>query len=214
MAFGYQNTNPPPSDDHWLAPYWKIGRKQAEMECALLESKPAVAPPVDEKAEWQAFLDWAWKKEGEAIGRMEGRDAVWAGWHARAMLAASTAPAQSCGDAEQSAAPQVESFPYQRTFDAIAAATRMLDSGHLAISVNDFKKAFYAEQADEAVTVDIFYWLETEVTAISCRYHGDPSYDHDAYWMRDRVVKLIGEARNVFAARTANDHDKSHFAER
>jgi hypothetical protein len=30
MAFGYQNTNPPPSDDHWLAPYWKIGRKQAE----------------------------------------------------------------------------------------------------------------------------------------------------------------------------------------
>jgi hypothetical protein len=68
---------------------------------ALLASKPAVAPPVDEKAEWQAFLDWAWKKEGEAIGRMEGRDAVWAGWHARAMLAASpTAPAQSCGQAE------------------------------------------------------------------------------------------------------------------
>jgi hypothetical protein len=76
----------------------------------------------------------------------------------RAMLAASpTAPAQSCGD---------------------------------------------AEQADEAVTDDVFGWLETEVTAISCRYHGDPSYDHDAYWMRDRVVKLIGEARNTFAART------------
>ena len=56
-----------------------------------------------------------------------------------------------------------------------------------------------AEQADEAVTDDVFDWLETEVTAISCRYHGDPSYDHDAYWMRDRVVKLIGEARNVFA---------------
>lgn len=31
MAFGYQNTNPPPSDDHWLAPYWKIGRLQAEV---------------------------------------------------------------------------------------------------------------------------------------------------------------------------------------
>jgi hypothetical protein len=58
-----------------------------------------------------------------------------------------------------------------------------------------------AEQADEAVTDDVFDWLETEVTAISCRYHGDPSYDHDAYWMRDRVVKLIGEARNTFAAR-------------
>jgi hypothetical protein len=59
-----------------------------------------------------------------------------------------------------------------------------------------------AEQADEAVTDDVFDWLETEVTAISCRYHGYPSYDHDAYWMRDRVVKLIGEARNVFTART------------
>lgn len=34
MAFGYQNTNPPPSDDHWLAPFWKIGRKQAELEAS------------------------------------------------------------------------------------------------------------------------------------------------------------------------------------
>jgi hypothetical protein len=35
MAFGHQNTNPPPSDDHWLAPFWKIGRKQAELEAAI-----------------------------------------------------------------------------------------------------------------------------------------------------------------------------------
>ncbi|VWD01522.1 bacteriophage protein [Burkholderia aenigmatica] len=35
MAFGYQNTNPPPSADHWLAPYWHVGRKQAELEAAL-----------------------------------------------------------------------------------------------------------------------------------------------------------------------------------
>jgi hypothetical protein len=34
IAFGYQNTNQPPSDDHWLAPFWKIGRKQAELETA------------------------------------------------------------------------------------------------------------------------------------------------------------------------------------
>ncbi|WP_052495785.1 hypothetical protein [Burkholderia sp. MSHR3999] len=31
MAFGYLNTNPPPSDDHWLAQFWKIGRTQAEV---------------------------------------------------------------------------------------------------------------------------------------------------------------------------------------
>ncbi|MDN7897160.1 hypothetical protein QZM82_13265 [Burkholderia cepacia] len=35
MAFGYQNTNPPPSADHWLAPFWKIGRKQYAAEFAL-----------------------------------------------------------------------------------------------------------------------------------------------------------------------------------
>lgn len=35
IAFGYQNTNRPPSDDHWLAPFWKIGRKQAELEAVL-----------------------------------------------------------------------------------------------------------------------------------------------------------------------------------
>jgi phage FluMu protein gp41 len=32
IAFGYQNTNEPPSDDHWLAPFWKIGRKMATLE--------------------------------------------------------------------------------------------------------------------------------------------------------------------------------------
>ncbi|WP_144023043.1 hypothetical protein [Burkholderia sp. AU15512] len=38
MAFGYQNTNPPPSADHWLAPYWHVGRKQAEQEASLSRS--------------------------------------------------------------------------------------------------------------------------------------------------------------------------------
>jgi hypothetical protein len=32
MAFGYQGTNPPPEADHWLAPFWEIGRKQAALE--------------------------------------------------------------------------------------------------------------------------------------------------------------------------------------
>ncbi len=45
-------------------------------------------------------------------------------------------------------------------------------------------------------------WLETELSAISCRYHGDPSYDHDAYWMRGRVEKLLEEARKLFTAPT------------
>jgi hypothetical protein len=30
-----------------------------------------------------------------------------------------------------------------------------------------------------------------DIEAIDCRYRGDPSYDHDAYWMRDEVVALV-----------------------
>ena len=45
------------------------------------------APVADERAEWQAFRDWAWQKEGPAGGLMEGQEAVWAGWKARAALA-------------------------------------------------------------------------------------------------------------------------------
>jgi hypothetical protein len=44
----------------------------------------------------------------------------------------------------------------------------------------------------------VFEWLETEVTAIDCWYRGDPSYEHDAHWMKDKVLKLIGEAREAF----------------
>ncbi|QMV33108.1 hypothetical protein KMC49_gp40 [Ralstonia phage Firinga] len=45
---------------------------------------------------------------------------------------------------------------------------------------------------------DVFTWLETEISAVDCRYRGDPSYDHDAYWMRERVLKLVKEAKDVF----------------
>lgn len=52
---------------------------------------------------------------------------------------------------------------------------------------------------------DVLSWLEVEIGAINCRYHGDPSYDHDAYWMRDRVLKLIEDARKAFCAPAAVD---------
>ncbi|MCO8325949.1 hypothetical protein ABEG10_23205 [Burkholderia cenocepacia] len=61
MAFGYQNTNPPPSADHWLAPYWHVGRKQAELE----SRSPAMAA---EAVAWvrkhpdtgELAGDWLW----------------------------------------------------------------------------------------------------------------------------------------------------------
>ncbi|MBL7230484.1 MAG: hypothetical protein JJK56_21225 [Pseudomonas sp.] len=42
--------------------------------------------------EQQAFNDWAWNKEGEAIGRMDGQAAAIEAWHARAKLAEQPAP--------------------------------------------------------------------------------------------------------------------------
>lgn len=52
---------------------------------------------------------------------------------------------------------------------------------------------------------DVLSWLEVEIGALNCRYHGDPSYDHDAYWMRDRVLRLIEDARKAFCAPAAGD---------
>ena len=46
-------------------------------------------------------------------------------------------------------------------------------------------------------------WLDTEVSGTSTRYHGDPSYDHDAYWMKEKVIGLIRECRTIFAAQAA-----------
>lgn len=53
IAFGYQNTNPPPSEDHWLAPYWKIGRKLSEAE-----EKASVYPAHTESAAPIYAYEW------------------------------------------------------------------------------------------------------------------------------------------------------------
>ncbi|VWB16449.1 hypothetical protein BLA14095_00481 [Burkholderia lata] len=51
MAFGYQNTNPPPTDDHWLAPYWHVGREQAELEAVIADVQPLLAQAADSDTE-------------------------------------------------------------------------------------------------------------------------------------------------------------------
>ncbi|MFM0022150.1 hypothetical protein [Paraburkholderia azotifigens] len=54
IAFGYLDTNPPPADDHWLAPFWKIGRERAELESNV---STLSAPAVDADVAWDAYLD-------------------------------------------------------------------------------------------------------------------------------------------------------------
>lgn len=49
---------------------------------------------------------------------------------------------------------------------------------------------------------DIFDWLETELSAIDCWYRGDPSYEHDAYWFKDKALALVKQARVAFPIRS------------
>ncbi|WP_257757847.1 hypothetical protein [Burkholderia glumae] len=60
-----------------------------------------------------------------------------------------------CARASQAAAPADarEPFPYQKTFDAIAAATSITAGGHVSISVKAFRKAFGAIPADAGEAV-------------------------------------------------------------
>ncbi|HAF1790702.1 TPA: hypothetical protein G9B33_001656 [Salmonella enterica] len=55
--------------------------------------------------------------------------------------------------------------------------------------------AFLAE-----VRAEVIEWLDAEISAIDPVYRGDPSYEHDAYWMKGRVRDLIQKSRESFAA--------------
>lgn len=163
---------------------------------ALLASKPAVPEGWKPELLYGPCQNVCWTQD--MVPREERIDAVVIS-HSdyERLLVAPTAPAQSCGDAEQ--ADEFDKWAAASEEERAPGSAKRLDA--IRWRAKSASRHLAAEQADEAATDDVFDWLETEVTAISCRYHGDPSYDHDAYWMRDRVVKLIGEARNTFAAR-------------
>jgi hypothetical protein len=48
-----------------------------------------------------------------------------------------------------------------------------------------------------------FEWLEAEISAVDCWHRGDPSYEHDAHWMKDKALRLVREAAKIFGARSA-----------
>ncbi len=66
-----------------------------------------------------------------------------------------------------------------------------------AITAQNVASTINAPKAQSEPVEDIADWLITEISAIDCRYRGDPSYDHDAYWMRERVIKLIESSRAI-----------------
>ena len=39
--------------------------------------------------------------------------------------------------------------------------------------------------------------LITDISAIDCMHRGDPSYAHDAYWLRERVMQMFEQRRDA-----------------
>lgn len=47
-----------------------------------------------------------------------------------------------------------------------------------------------------------FEALIVDIECIDCRYRGDPSYDRDAYWMRDEVIAAIKRHSSYYTTAT------------
>lgn len=48
---------------------------------------------------------------------------------------------------------------------------------------------------------EVIEWLDAEITAIDTMYRGDPSYVHDAYWMKSEALDIVELARKAFSSR-------------
>lgn len=59
--------------------------------------------------------------------------------------------------------------------------------------------------AEDALHPGTLMWLAGEVAAIDTWYRGSPSYEHDAAWMKDRVLRLIRETHAALAADQSGD---------
>lgn len=70
------------------------------------------------------------------------------------------------------------------------------DYTNLVIDIEPLRPA--TEQAGGEV-VALLEWLETEVSAIDTWYRGDPSYEHDAGWMKDEVFGVLKLAAKAFS---------------
>ncbi len=55
---------------------------------------------------------------------------------------------------------------------------------------------------------EVIEWLDAEITALDTMYRGDPSYEHDAYWMKSEVLGVVELARNAFVAQLREGDDK------
>lgn len=135
----------------------KAGQHQGE-PVALTNAQRRAA---DHK-EQRAFNDWAFNKEGEAIGRMDGASAALVAWHARAKMAAQPAP-EAVGDDQEFSLCWFEAsqqwvviFPSGKTLTgkfgsmgyAEGAAIEYLGLGEADFEVTEDNGSFYRYERD------------------------------------------------------------------
>lgn len=78
--------------------------------------------------------------------------------------------------------------------------------GHQAVPFMNYNSLarivdkYHAPQPKPIAPSEVIEWLDAEITAIDTMYRGDPSYEHDAYWMKTEVLGVIESARKAFAA--------------
>lgn len=78
----------------------------------------------------------------------------------------------------------------QLRIQALGAAISRRDWHAVEQAYNAIRDEFDRRPHDEGGALDR-EWLKTEISAIDTWYRGNPSYMHDAYWMKDRVLKLL-----------------------
>lgn len=63
---------------------------------------------------------------------------------------------------------------------------------------HDTATVFYAllDAQEQEPTRDWWDCLIADISAIDCMYRGSPTYAHDAYWMRDHVVRMLEQRRD------------------
>ncbi len=107
-------------------------------------------------------------------------------------------------------------YSWRSTFDELAALKSELAEAKSDLTVarsqrDTFELGFAALKAQaqerEGLCDDLVEHLIGEVLSIDCRYRGDPSYDHDAYWMREEVLKLLKKQKPLFTAPPPNAED-------
>ena len=119
----------------------------------------------------------------------------------RALLDAHGAQAE-CGKSSGDA-PEPGMIASAKTIAAVADAHKALEfaGDRVTLHVRYAIKCLMDElgQARSAAPqhsadIDAMRHLREEISAINCRYHGSPSYDHDAYWFKEKALAAIDAA--------------------